>query len=73
MTNRNRELAEKVVSNFQALVSDEARSALTDNDMDNLTGMIEEALAVEKREIAELIENMVLKLKAEATTKDISL
>ena len=73
MTNRNRELAEKVVSNFQALIGDEARSALTDSDLDNLTGMIEEALAVEKREIAELIENMVLKLKAEATTKDISL
>lgn len=73
MTNRNRELAEKVVSNFQASIGNEARNALTDNDLDNLTGMVEEALAVEKREIAELIENMVLKLKAEATTKDIGL
>ena len=71
--NRNRELAEKVVSNFQALVSDEVRSVLSKSDLDNLTGMIEEALAVEKREIAELIETMVLKLKSEATTKDISL
>ncbi|WP_455365966.1 hypothetical protein [Kaarinaea lacus] len=73
MTNRNRELAQKVVKNFQATISNEARNALTDNDLANLAGMIEEALAVEKREIAELIENMVLKLKAEATTKDISL
>jgi hypothetical protein len=73
MTNRNRELAEKVVRNFQASIGNEARNTLTDNDLDNLTGMVEEALAVEKREIAELIENMVLKLKAEATTKDISL
>jgi len=73
MTNRNRELAEKVVANFRTSIGNEARNALTDNDLDNLTGMVEEALAVEKREIAELIENMVLKLKAEATTKDISL
>ena len=73
MSNRNRELAEKVVRNFQASIGNEARNALTDSDLDNLTGMVEEALAVEKREIAELIENMVLKLKAEATTKDISL
>jgi len=73
MTNRNRELAEKVAKNFRMSVGEEARSALTDNDLDNLTGMIEEALAVEKREIAELIETMVLKLKSEATTKDISL
>jgi hypothetical protein len=73
MSNRNRELAAKVVKNFQATIGSEARNALTDADLDSLTGMIEEALAVEKREIAELIESMVLKLKAEATIKDISL
>jgi hypothetical protein len=73
MSNRNRELAEKVVKNFRASLSHDARNIITDPELDNLTGMIEEALAVEKREIAGLIENMVLKLKAEASTQDISL
>ncbi|HEY5604420.1 MAG TPA: hypothetical protein VIM41_15065 [Gammaproteobacteria bacterium] len=73
MTNRNRELAEKVVKNFQASLNRDTRKLITEAELDDLTGMIEEALAVEKREIAELIEAMVMKLKAEAATQDISL
>ena len=73
MTNRNKEIADKVVKNFTATISEEARSELSDSDLNTLAGMIEGALSVEKREIAELIEGMVKKLKAEASAPDISL
>lgn len=73
MTNRNKELAEKVVNNFTAILSDKARNELSDSDLNTLAGMIEGALSVEKREIAELIEGMVKKLKADASAPDISL
>ena len=73
MTNRNKEIAEKVVKNFTATISEKARSELSDSDLNTLAGMIEGALSVEKREIAELIEGMVKKLKADASAPDISL
>lgn len=73
MTNRNKEIADKVVKNFTATISEEARSELSDSDLNTLAGMIEGALSVEKREIAELIEGMVKKLKADASAPDISL
>lgn len=73
MTNRNKELADKVVKNFVAIISDKARNELSDSDLNTLAGMIEGALSVEKREIAELIEDMVKKLKADASAPDISL
>jgi len=73
MTNRNRELADKVVKNFSATLSEKARNELSDSDLNTLAGMIEGALSVEKREIAELIDGMVKKLKADASMPDISM
>ena len=73
MTNRNKELAEKVVKNFTATLTEKAREELSDSDLNILAGMIEGALSVEKREIAEQIEGMATKLKADASAPDISL
>ena len=73
MTNRNRELADKVVKSFSATLSEKARNELSASDLNTLAGMIEGALSVEKREIAELIEGMVRKLKADASMPDISM
>ena len=73
MTNRNKELAGKVVKNFYATLGEKARDELSDSDLYTLAGMIEKALSVEKREIADLIEDMVKKLKADASGPDISM
>ena len=73
MSDRNKELADKVVTAFKSSLSEKALAAITNAEFDALTIMVQEALSTEKREIAELIEGMVKKLKADASITDISL
>jgi len=73
MNDRNKELADKVVNTFRASLNDKALAGITDAEFGALTIMIQEVLSTEKREIAELIEDMVKKLKADASAPDISM
>ena len=73
MSDRNKELADKVVNTFRESLNDKALAVITDAEFGALTVMIQEALLTQKREIAELIEDMVKKLKADAAAPDISL
>ncbi|WP_455208343.1 hypothetical protein [Kaarinaea lacus] len=73
MSDRNKQLADKVVTAFKSSLSEKALAAITSAEFDALTIMVQEALATEKREIAELIEGMVKKLKSDASMTDISL
>ena len=73
MPEKQNELAQKVVVAFKESLNEEARRSISEGEYVKLSLMIAEALATEKREIANLLEAMARNLKAEAIPQDISM
>ena len=67
------ELAEKVVTAFKSELNADALNYITENQFEKLSLMIQEALSEEKRDIAEMVGDLVRKLKSDSKIPDISM
>ncbi|WP_455374639.1 hypothetical protein [Kaarinaea lacus] len=68
-----KELADKVVTAFKLELNEDALKCINDNQFEKLSLMIQEALSDEKRDIAEMVADLVRKLKADSKVPDISM
>ena len=68
-----KELADKVVTAFKLELNEDALQCINDNQFEKLSLMIQEALSDEKRDIAEMVADLVRKLKADSKVPDISM
>ena len=68
-----KDLADKVVTAFKLELNEDALQRITDDQFDKLSLMIQEALSDEKRDIAEMVADLVRKLKADSKVPDISM
>ena len=68
-----KELADRVVTAFKSELNADALKYITESQFDKLSSMIQEALSEEKRDIAEMVGELVRKLKIDSKIPDISL
>ena len=68
-----KDLADKVIAAFKLELNEDALKCITDDQFEKLSLMIQEALSDEKRDIAEMVEELVRKLKADSEVPDISM
>ena len=68
-----KDLADKVVTAFKLELNEGALQCITDDQFEKLSLMIQEALSDEKRDIAEMVADLVRKLKADSKVPDISM
>jgi hypothetical protein len=68
-----KERADQVVEAFKASLNNDALFCITEAEFENLSLIVQDALASEKREIAESVEAIVRKLKSESKIPDISI
>ena len=68
-----KELAEKVVTAFKSELNSDALNCITESQFEQLSLMIQEALSEEKRDIAEMVGDLLRKLKSDSKIPDISM
>ena len=68
-----KDLVDKVIVAFKLELNEDALKCITDDQFEKLSLMIQEALSDEKRDIAEMVEELVRKLKADSEVPDISM
>lgn len=73
MSERHQELAEKVVSAFKERLSEHARGQITDAQFEDLSLMIREVIAVELEGAANLMDEVLKKLRADIEKPDLGL
>jgi len=65
--------AQEVVQQFKDLLGDEARAALSDYELEQLAGLIREAIAEELEAAADLVEMSVDEIRSEVERPEIEL
>ena len=73
MTALNEQLPEKVVTAFKNILSDEARTHITDNEFHELAQIVHEALSRELSEAAEMVDDVVKRLRSMTDRRDLDL
>lgn len=73
MTDHHREVAEKIVTAFKAELSDATQKQIADARFEALTRAITEALSEERANAADLVENVVKRLRAEVEKPELGL
>lgn len=73
MTIENNQLADKVVTAFKNVLSDEARDAISDKELHELNLIVREALSQHLSMAAELVEDTAKRLKSMTDHQDIGL
>lgn len=73
MTIDNNQLAEKVVTTFKNMLSDDARNAVSDKEFHELNLIVREALSQQLSNAADLVEETARTLKSLTDHQDIGL
>ncbi len=73
MTTNNNELAEKVVTAFKSVLSDEARAEISDKEFHELNLIVREALSQQLSQAADMVEETARRLKSMTDHQDIGL
>ncbi len=73
MTTNNNELAEKVVTAFKSVLSDEARAGISDKEFHELNLIVREALSQQLSQAADMVEETARRLKSMTDHQDIGL
>ncbi|MEM4657641.1 MAG: hypothetical protein QXX77_04375 [Candidatus Methanosuratincola sp.] len=73
MTNHNEEVARKIAEDFLASLDEPVRVQITEAQLDNLVSAIRKVLSAEKSRIADQIEDIVGKLRAEVDKPELDL
>jgi vacuolar-type H+-ATPase subunit E/Vma4 len=71
MSERHRERAEKVVESFRELLDEKVRGVIPDNDFEQLTIFVQEALADELHDAAEQVEELARQMRTNSGLGDI--
>lgn len=73
MANQHQEIAQKVVEQFKASLSEAARAHITTSQFNKLASLIEQAIAHEMAEAADLVERAARKLRAGTARPELGL
>ena len=73
MSERHQERAQKVVESFRDLLNQKALEAIPDNDFEQLSLFVQEALADELHDAAEEVEDLAQKMRAETSLSDVGI
>lgn len=73
MTNHNEEVARKIAEDFIASLDESVKEKITEAQIDNLVSAIRKVLSAEKARVADQIEDIVKRLRAEIDKPELDL
>jgi len=73
MTQQHQERAQKVVESFRELLNQKALEAIPDNDFEQLSLFVQEALSDELHDAAEQVEDLARKMQSDTSMSDVGI
>lgn len=73
MTIESGELADKVISAFKNVLSDEAKACVSDKELHELNLMVQEALSQQLSHVADSVDDLAKALRSRTNHQDIEL